>query len=243
MSGRKQNRVKRASRKRAQSKRARNSLRSVAVSTIENNVIPSLRTPSKALGPLRNKQKVTLVYSEPFAIDASTSASSRVYAMNGLFQPNLGVSAGQPRGWDELMTMYTSAVVIGARATVTYANSSTSVAQNLTLSIRDTATAVTNRNDVMEYRYIKHAVLGQIDAGSSTGSLDISVNPNKFLGVSSPLSSGLVKNTVATNPTSTVLLHVNRSAQNASADPGPVYCVVRIEYDVILLEPKQPAAS
>jgi len=236
-------RTKRASRKRAQSKRARQKFKAVAVSTIENNVIPSLRTPSRSFGPLRNKQKCTLVYTDTFSLDASGTPSSRIYAMNGLFKPNVGPNAHQPRGFDEMMDLYQSAIVIGARATVTYANTSTAAAQNLTLSIRDTETAFTNREDIMEYRYIKHAVLGVRDTGSSTGSLDISVNPNKFLGIPSPLSSALVKNTISTQCSNTVCLHINGNAQNSGTDPGPVDCVIRIEYDVILLEPKQPAAS
>lgn len=202
-------------------------------------------SPSKNLGPLAVKTKSKFIYHEDFGIQSGVSGvpGSYVFSMNGLYDPNITGTGHQPRGWDQLMTLYDHAVVIYAKATLWCANEDATFPQQVTLSIHDGPVATLDKNAVMENRYIKSKVLAARGSGKSNGVLSIACNPNKFLARTKPLSDPHLKNSTSSNPTEQAYLHIHVAPMNFNADATNVYCKVRIEYTAVLLEPTNPGTS
>lgn len=209
-----------------------------------NQIATSSKRASSARGPLSIKQRATFVYADKITLNAGAgSVASHVFTCNGLYDPDITSTGHQPRGFDNLMALYDHYVVIGARMTVLYSNKGTTLPYIVTLRALDTATATTTTINVMENRYVKAAVSDVITGGNPSGSLDLSINPNKFLGRSYPLSDPDLKGAIASNPSEQAYFHISVFGTGAVDDPAAIDCYVRIEYDTILIEPKQPAQS
>jgi hypothetical protein len=216
------------------------------------------RAPSNFRGPLPQKVKATLIYNQASRLintGGLANAATKVYSCNDIRDPtHLGVSQ-QPRGFDEMMAMYDHFVVIGAKLEIWCENTANTSAV-FGCTIRDTLSVNTVIRDYMEGRMIKCVNLSggsranqstdtvQHSGGPSTGYLSLSVNPNKWLGVAAPLSSLFTRGDTANSPEEQCHFHLfagNLDIQNSST--VQVNYHVRISYDVILLEPKNVAAS
>lgn len=208
-----------------------------------NQIATSAKRASTARGPLNVKQRATFVYAENVALNPAGAPANYVFSCNGLYDPNITGTGHQPRGFDQLMALYDHYVVIGARITVMYSNQDGSNAQFVTVRVLDTATPTATTKNVMENRYVKAACADVATGGNPSGSLDLSINPNKFLGRSKPLSDPDVKGSAAANPVEQCYFHISTFATDSLTDPGAMDVFVRIEYDTLLLEPKQPSES
>ena len=199
---------------------------------------------SNASGPLANRLKAKLIYSEGLQLNPGVggTVSDYVWSANGLYDPNITGVGHQPRGFDQLMTLYDHATVIGAKITVNCSNGDTTGGNMIVLSVRDSNTAISSYIDAMEYRYIKKAVLG-VESGSATKTVALKCNPNKFLGRGSPLSEDNLRNSISSNPNEQAYFHVSCMPLEAGTDTAGVNVIVRIEYTVIFTEPKQPTQS
>lgn len=199
-------------------------------------------TPYSGLGPLAPKLKARLVYSTNFTLNPGVAGipDSHYYGANTLAAPEL--SGHQPRGWDQLMTMYDHAVCIGSKITVHISNQDTTYGQMVALLLQDDATPLTIPNNIMEYRWSKVRQVGAAGGGNNVVTLSSKCNPNKFLGRSKPLSDPNLKNTQAMNCTEQAVWHIY-GFNSADADTGNMYCRAVVEYTAIFIEPKQPTVS
>ena len=199
---------------------------------------------STASGPLATRLKAKLIYSEYVRLNPGLGGlvDDYVFSANGLFDPNITSTGHQPRGFDQLMNLYDHATVIGAKITVACSNGDTTGGNLVTLSLRDSDTAIATYFDAMEYRYIKKAVLG-VEQGTATKNISMKCNPNKFLGRGSPLSEDNLRNSISSNPNEQAYFHLSGMPMEAGVDTAAVNCIVRIEYTVIFTEPKQPTQS
>lgn len=79
--------------------------------------------PSRALGFMPDEFTTTLRYSEFMTITATTGALARYeFIANGLYDPNFTGTGHQPYGFDQLIALYSYAVVHGCKAKVTCHN-------------------------------------------------------------------------------------------------------------------------
>lgn len=231
--------------RKATSKRRKSRIERPFSSVSTSNQIATLsKRPSTARGPLSVKQRATFVYAERFSRTAgAVNPANYVFSCNGLYDPNITGIGHQPRGFDQLMALYDHYVVIGARISVMYVNRDGSNPQLCTVRVLDTPTPTTTIENLMENRYLKGAIAGVANNGSACGSLDLAVNPNEFLGRSKPLADPDVKGNTSANPTEQCYFHISTCATDLVSTVGVVDMVVRIEYDTILIEPKQPSES
>nr|AGA18264.1 hypothetical protein [uncultured marine virus] len=188
-------------------------------------------------GPLKNNVQVSMVYHDTFALDVGTGGIPAQYhfSANSLFDPNATGVGHQPRGYDELMSLYERYAVLKAKITLSFANSETNKAVIVGVTMDDNTSAVTTVNELMEQRYISYAIVGPKSA-QNTGAVSIEIDPSKFLGISN--KSEAMQGTAAANPNDRCYFRCFAQPAEATVDIFPVYCTVRIEYTARLSKPK-----
>lgn len=190
--------------------------------------------------PLRFATK--LRYVENFTIDppATGIAGSYVFDAGGLYDPNITGTGHQPRGWDQLIAMYDHAVVIGSTCTATLThNSGTNVNEICGMSLRDGQTVDADPNDYLEGGTVRS---GHLTTQHPTKIFKLGYSPKKFLGISKPMASQQLKNSVNSNPTESAYYHIFSAGLN-STNPSEIDVTVVIDYLVVFIEPKDVAQS
>ena len=198
---------------------------------------------TKYLGPLVPHLKSNLVYSESFAINPPLGglASHVVFSANGLYNPNITLTGHQPRGFDQLMTMYDHYVVIASKIT-TWAclRNGNTAPQMMAITVLDRSTTSSLPDDIMERTLVQTDMLAL--NGSPRVKLDLGLNPNKFLGRSDPLSDPELKGSSSANPTEQAFFHVS-CFPIQGVDAGIVDIHAQLEYTAVFIEPTQPVIS
>lgn len=199
----------------------------------------------KAKGPLAQTQIATLNYADEFQLNPGIAGipNTYVFSCNGLYDPNITGIGHQPRGFDQMMTLYDHYVVIGFKAFISLHNQDGVYANQVVTHIQDDVTTTTDYQDLMERRFIKTKILSPTTGGNDSATMTMSVNPNKWLGRSKPLSDPQLKGSIATNPTEQCYLHLSAFPADNTSDSQAVRGTIRIQYRVMFIEPKQPSKS
>lgn len=165
----------------------------------------------------------------------------QVYRANSLFDPDLTATGHQPRGRDQLFTMFNNAVVIGCKITIEGSHTSGIHNTIVGIAVRASSTVETDINSYLESRNVKHTMLS---GGSNTEprKLSYKVNPNKFLGISKPLANSKVLNTDTANPDTQCFFHIF-AGPTEFVDSQPVHFNVQMEFTCVFIKPKLPPQS
>lgn len=161
----------------------------------------------------------------------------RVYRANGMYDPEVAVGGHQPRGFDQIGSFYNRYLVIKAQITVTF-TCTTSATERLVVgvAVRDIATTNADPSDYIE----QGAKYKMIDAGSVSNTskkITVTVNPNKFNGVSKPLSNSASNGTTTTDAANGVYFHVF-ACDNGGGDPPTLNTNVFIRYIAVWHDPR-----
>lgn len=169
------------------------------------------------------------------------------FRANSIYDPDQTGVGHQPRGFDQIMPMYTHFTVIKSKITlypVTEATVTGGVMYAVTL--QDNYTGLTagageGGTNICEYPKVKFSPLPSTYTHPFK-KLKISYTPKKFLSISKPMSEDTLKGTQSTNPSEDVGFGCYCWAES-SGDPGSVRFIVYLEYVSVLTEPKQPVES
>lgn len=180
------------------------------------------------------------------SLGATTLVTDYIYRANGCFDPNTRVGGHQPRGFDELMSLYDHFVVVGAKMTCRITNASTvaPVGEPISLAIvvHDDNIEFNSYLDMMEHGYVKSSLVAHPEGSRATTTLSKGFSAKKFLGKTNVLDSDELKGSVNADPTEGAFFHIIASVP-ALSGAKDVRCQVVIDYIVALVEPKQPVAS
>lgn len=193
--------------------------------------------------PVPTKMFTKLKYVEGFTIDpVGPTTAVQVYSANGCYDPNISGGGHQPRGFDQLMTMYGHYVVLGAKLTVSIAphDNLGPVAVGVTTLAGNTV--FTNKNDYLESPNTIWRTQG-LSASNSTTVLTKYFSTKKFLGRSNVLSDSQLKGSSAGNPEEQAFFHVWAAGIDGVINPAPLVGTAEIEYLVALIEPLTPSQS
>ena len=195
-------------------------------------------------GPLSTKLRAQLNYSDYFNLDVSAGGATAEYVFsgNGLFDPNITGTGHQPRGFDQLMALYDHYVVIGVKLYLTSLNGDTTNGNIVGAYVADSSAPAGDVFYPLEARMVSYGVVAA-EAGSSSTTVSLQFNPNTFLGRASPLSDPFIKGSTTANPTEQCYIHCFAIPGPGGTDTQVVYNHIRIEYDVMFIEPKTIAQS
>lgn len=189
------------------------------------------------------RQFAVLRYTDRFALDAGSGGvpAVRVFWSNGVYDPDNAVGGHQPRGFDQLISVYDHAVVTKAVMKVYADNNADGTAIVVGVAHRDNATTSVDFRDYLEWGPKKTMLLSESGAGPCAKTMSYTVTPPKFLGYDDPFESEL-KNSVAGNPAEGSFFHLFAYPTN-DGDSLPINVVIEIEYHTWFIEHKLPPIS
>lgn len=195
--------------------------------------------------PLTRTLKASMIYTSDTGlslVSSATNPGTKVFTLNGLYDPDISGSGHQPRGFDELILLYDHAVVINTKVRIDIWNNLSTSGAYVIATIRDNSAPSTNYIDYTETSNSKWVLLSPATGGSACTTIYLDVNPNEFLGLPNPMSNPELKGSAAKNPDEQAYLHISgMSDDNFTA--CSVLFMVTLEYTAIFVEPKQVAAS
>lgn len=191
-------------------------------------------------GPLPNKLKGLMRYYNTGTTlnpGAGGAAAAYVFRANSLWDTDLTGIGHQPRGFDQLMSLYEEFCVIKAYIKVTFSSSSTTANRyRVGIAVKNSSIVSTDIRDYVEQGNQVSRILPAGAISGQTVTLKLSVNPNRFLGVSKPLSDQTVHGTASGNPQDAVYFHVF-AADEGSADPPIINFTAEIHFVAMFIEP------
>lgn len=192
------------------------------------------------------KFNTVLRYSTSFTLDPgfSTAAAMRVFSANGLYDPDITGVGHQPRGFDQLMSLYQHYNVSKAVMTADFDHVESSGSYAFMCGIVEDVNSglVTDSEDVMEKSNMTSFMYPR-DAARTRAKF--TSYPYRRLGLNNPGNTqGTQNGTGSTNPTDQVYLKPFIFFPTVAAgSPSPVICVVTIDYTVVFSEYSQPSKS
>lgn len=166
---------------------------------------------------------------------------SKVFSLNGLYDPDISGTGHQPLGFDQLMLMYDHYTVIGARVRVSFQNLDDTNSTMALIHVKDTNTTNSNIEEIIENGMTRYMLLGPEPSGQGNGVLALNISMKKFFG-KTILTEHDYRGTVSSNPSEQCFLHVT-GAPRSSSDLAALRATVELEYIAILHEPKQLGQS
>lgn len=199
--------------------------------------------------PMPNKFATKLRYVGQTTINPGVAGSAAVHVINaiGCYDPDITGVGHQPRGFDELMSMYDHYTVIGSKITVSFtqAYASSYNPMYIGIALKDDVTTYTDPNDYLEGRNLVSAVLPAhyVNNPATMRTLSKSFSLRKFLSVTKAMSSNQYRGTSSSNPNDGAYFHIFGAPVNSGADEPAININFRIDFLVVFTEPRQPAQS
>lgn len=198
---------------------------------------------SLSKAPIPNKFATKLRYADYHTIDPGAAGIAGVFIIsaNGLFDPNITGVGHQPRGFDQWMTMFDHYTVIGSKITVRFISVNNTECLKVGVNLRDGTSTTQNPNDYEEGRNVKTQLINS-NLNEEHRTIKLTFSAKKFLGISKPMSNGLVRGTSGANPSEQAYFHI-WGAPLSNNDAGSFKIQYWIDYLVVFTEPKQPDQS
>jgi len=202
-----------------------------------------------------DKYVCRLKYAELITLDATALGSAaptyHSFRANSLFDPNYTSVGHQPRGFDELASLYDHYTVIGSKCTVHFENDVDHLqpaGQYCFLMLDDAHTVPLDIVDLCEEsnRY-KIAYKERNTTGSRNIVMSKKFSPYKMFGL--PKKDSLITNnkltpSVVANPTEDAFFTLGViCSRTTTTDPPRIVCRVEIEYLAVFTEKKPMARS
>lgn len=169
-----------------------------------------------------------------------TTPATYVYRANGMYDPDHTGVGHQPFFYDQMSNIFHHWTVIGFRIKVTArqnANTTTCFAIMLDADSNAVADLTALNTRIEQGTCVKKLMNGANQATpTSITTLSYKCNPNKFLGVSNPMSSSIIRGSVAADPAELAYCKLVCAPLEAAA--ASISCFVEIEYIAVWSEPK-----
>ncbi len=190
-------------------------------------------------GPMLNQFKTTLKYNDVQTLNPGGAVPSLiVIRANDLFDPRDALGGHQPRGFDQIMTMYDHFTVIGSKITCLFMSTTLAAETPLCgICLLDSSPPAA-RNTYLESSTNTSKYLVQ---GSGATQVTLKFSTKHFLGRSHPLSDPDLKGNIAGEPAELAFFHI--WADGLGADTSVINIAYSIDYIVVFTEPVVPGQS
>lgn len=187
------------------------------------------------------RAKVQYYQNVSVASGAST-AGAYVFSANGLYDPDVSGTGGQPMGFDQMMSFFNHYTVTGAKITVIAQTNSTSLRSTIGLLVSGSSTATTSIQQLVENGDCQFYVLSYAGQFGGTCTMTRRLNVGRFQSVADVMDDPSMRGDAASNPAEQAYFHIV-CWNAASATTISVDCQVLIEYDAVFHEPRKGPLS
>ncbi len=211
---------------------------------------PKFYTPAPRKSLLGNSRAVRMRYvtGVPLAGDAVGNVSSYIMSANSLNDPDRTGTGHQPRGFDQIIALYTHYTVISSKCSAwfTPAFNISGIPDGLTqmvgISLRAGSTGFLSSASYLEDRNVNYRCAGNWQQGSPVKT-SLKFTPMNYLSIKSPQSDHTLKGTHNTNPSEEAFFHVFAAPITHATDNGDFQVSITIDYVAVFTEPILPAES
>lgn len=193
---------------------------------------------------LPNRFRISLPYGTFRSLNTSLGAiGSQIFRINGIYDPDYTGVGHQPRGYDQIKEMYDHWTVIGFRAQLMFENQVLGVPHIVGAYVSDSTSPLTTVDDILEYGNVVYKKCeGPGDGGSTVTTVNVRVNPNKFMSISNPLDEDDIRGDPTNDPLRQLYLHCFAYSMSGS-EGGTVRLQSKLEYVAVFTSPKLPTLS
>jgi len=210
-------------------------------------VVSVPRSVSTGTTILRRHTRARLTYSTREHLSGSIVPDANgffQYNMNGIYDPEVALGGGQPRGFDQMAALYQEYKVVGCTAEVYFSAGGSGSSLRPYLCIRPSSADAPSNKAIFEGtdRVISTKVLRNSDNGGFSTMLRIKCDIMKWLG-NQGVDNDSARAVVSQNPNDRAILYVGAmNAGNTSATADADLQIV-LHYDVIFFNPQDPGSS
>jgi len=188
-------------------------------------------------------KRAKLQYYSSCAVSSGASAAGAyIYSANGLFDPDVSGTGGQPMGFDQMMTFFNHYTVVASKITVIAQTNSTSLRSTCGLLVSGSSTATTNIEQLVENGDCQFYVLSYAGQFGGTATMTRRLNIGRFQSVADVMDDPNMRGDSASNPAEQAYYHIV-CWNSASATVITVDCQVLIEYEAVFHEPRKASLS
>lgn len=182
-----------------------------------------------------------LRYSTNISLTATSGIpSGYLFAVNGLFDPDVTGVGHQPMGFDQIMLSYNHYCVFNTRIIVTFKNTT---ANTSTVAIRLDAnnSVLTDPVQIIEYGALQMEQIESKDSNGSAVTLTSSVNLRRIQGVRFVQDDPDLRGGLSSNPVELTYFHL--MVWNTLGVTSTIGADVVLEFDALFTEPRDLSTS
>jgi hypothetical protein len=190
---------------------------------------------------------VKLRYVDKRNLDPGTDSTiSWIFSANGVYDPDITGTGGQPRFFDQWAAMYGRYCVEASSITAVFiAGSSTSTYTAMCgIDVRSDVTAQTTYGSYLEGRLTRVKPHVPNSGGPAVCTVKHGVNVAKWFALTQASDRDSLTAATSANPAQQLYYHVFASdADPAGGDPGASWCTVTVDYTLRFYDPLSVVAS
>lgn len=175
-------------------------------------------------------------------VSGASAAGTYIFSANGVFDPDISGSGGQPMGFDQMMSFYNHYTVVRSRIRVVFQSNSTTLRASAALSVSGSSTATTSVEQLVENGNLVFSLLEYAGAMGGACTLSRATTAAKFQGIKDVMDDPNMRGDSASNPAEQYYYHLS-VWNSASATTVGVDFQAFIEYDVMFHEPRKGPLS
>lgn len=173
---------------------------------------------------------------------ASGAAGAQVFSANGMFDPDITGTGGQPMSFDQAISFFNHYTVHSARIKVTFSSDSTTLRATCGLFVSGSSTATTVVETLLENGDGAVQQLQFAGAMGSSATFTRRLDVGKFQDVKQVMDDPNMRGDSASNPTEQSYFHLIVYNATTAAAVQCEYMVI-IEYDATFHEPRKGPLS
>lgn len=197
-----------------------------------------------------DKKLVRMKYHEGISLAPGLTGQpdSFVFSAGSLFDPNVSGTGHQPRGFDQIIALYSHYTVISSKCTATFIQNSEVAGQNDTeamavgIVMRHDTSILTDQSAILEDRNVRWKTIAPAQSGGNVRVVQ-KFNPKSFLGISKPMSSANLRGSVVSSPSESGFFQIFAMPISYEQPSGELQVSVDIVYTAVFTEPQQPGQS
>lgn len=183
-----------------------------------------------------------LVYYDTGTLNVTSGAlNMTVFSANGLYDPNVSGIGHQPTGFDQMMVFYDHYVVLRAKCTVNWFNTSSGASAQVALALNSSNSVVTDYVALSEGGYLVRDFLNSNATSDAIKTSRLSVSIPKFSGTPNIRDATDLWGTATSNPTEQT--YFNLCVWDFQGGSPSVRYEIMLEYDAWFLEPRKLTSS
>jgi len=181
-------------------------------------------------------------YSSGAIVSGASSANAYVFSANGMFDPDITGTGGQPMSFDQAMLFYNHYTVHRSTIRVTFMSDSTTLRASVGIFVSGSSTVTTSIEQLLENGDGAFQILEYAGAYGGTATFQRTLNVGRFQDVSDVMDDPNMRGDSASNPTEQAYYHLVVYNSGTAATVQVDFQAV-ITYDATFHEPRKGPLS